>query len=222
MAELAPRHVAVERFAIELEPRREALDDRDQAGTVGLARSCEPQSHAGSVDGDDSRPRAQGCDAIATSAPMARNGANGIVRLRAFQPWRSEQDHARDRPGGEGDHHRLDHGGAQVYAEHAGELDVAEAHAVRANQRRREQEGGGTEPRDQPRGHPARIGQQADGNGDREARHQGAVGDQPGAQVADRDHPEQGDERGVEQRGGHIVESAMTPELSPPTQGHNA
>ncbi len=86
MAELTPRHVAIEGSAIELEPRREALDDRDQSGTVRFARGCEPQSHAGSLDGDASRPRAQGCGAIATSAPMARNGANGIVRLRAFQP----------------------------------------------------------------------------------------------------------------------------------------
>ena len=35
MAELAPRHVAIERLAIELEPGREALDDRNQAGSAG-------------------------------------------------------------------------------------------------------------------------------------------------------------------------------------------
>ena len=89
MAELAPRHVAVERRAVELETRGEALDDRDQAGAMRFACSCEPQGHAGSVDGDDFRPRAQGCGANVAKAPRARNGAKGIVRLRASQPWRA-------------------------------------------------------------------------------------------------------------------------------------
>ncbi len=41
VAELAPRHVAVERLAVELEPGRHPLDDRDEAGPVRLARRCE-------------------------------------------------------------------------------------------------------------------------------------------------------------------------------------
>ena len=44
VAELAPRHVGVERLAIELEPGRHALDDRDEPGPVRLPRSCEPES----------------------------------------------------------------------------------------------------------------------------------------------------------------------------------
>ncbi len=91
MAELTPRHVAIERLAIELEPGREALDDRNQARSMGLARRCEPQSHAGSLDGEASRPRSQGCAASAIRAPIARNGANGIVRLRAAQPCRASR-----------------------------------------------------------------------------------------------------------------------------------
>ena len=43
VAELAPRHVAVERLAVELEPGRHALDDRDQAGPVRLARGGEAE-----------------------------------------------------------------------------------------------------------------------------------------------------------------------------------
>ena len=38
VAELAPRHVAVERLALELEPGRHPLDDRDQARAVRLPR----------------------------------------------------------------------------------------------------------------------------------------------------------------------------------------
>ena len=95
MAELAARHVAVERLAIELEPGRQALDDRDQPGAVRFARCREPQSHAGSVDGARTRSRSGRCagsqsrDTIATSAPSARNGAKGMVRVRALQPWRT-------------------------------------------------------------------------------------------------------------------------------------
>ncbi len=37
MAELAARHVTVERLAVELEPGRQALDDRHEPGAVGLA-----------------------------------------------------------------------------------------------------------------------------------------------------------------------------------------
>ena len=36
VAELAPRHVAVERLAVELEPGRHPLDDRDEPGPVRL------------------------------------------------------------------------------------------------------------------------------------------------------------------------------------------
>ena len=46
VAELAPRHVAVERLALELQPRRHALDDRNQAGAVGLAGGGEAEAGA--------------------------------------------------------------------------------------------------------------------------------------------------------------------------------
>jgi hypothetical protein len=45
MAELAARHVAIERLEIEVEPRGHALDDRDQAGPVGLTRCREAKRH---------------------------------------------------------------------------------------------------------------------------------------------------------------------------------
>ena len=41
VTELAPRHVAVERLAVDLEPRGQALDDRDQPGAVRFARRRE-------------------------------------------------------------------------------------------------------------------------------------------------------------------------------------
>ena len=44
VAELAPRHVAVERLAVELEPGRHALDDRDEARPVRLARGGEAEN----------------------------------------------------------------------------------------------------------------------------------------------------------------------------------
>jgi len=44
VAELAPRHVAIERLAVELEPGRHALDDRDQAGPMRLACGGETES----------------------------------------------------------------------------------------------------------------------------------------------------------------------------------
>ena len=43
VAELAPRHVAVERLAVELEPGRHALDDRDEPGPVRLAGGGETE-----------------------------------------------------------------------------------------------------------------------------------------------------------------------------------
>ena len=46
MAELAARHVAVDRLAVELEPGGQALDDAGQAGAVGLAGGDEAQRHA--------------------------------------------------------------------------------------------------------------------------------------------------------------------------------
>ena len=46
VAELAPRHVAVERLAVELEPGRHALDDRDQARAVRLACGGEAEARA--------------------------------------------------------------------------------------------------------------------------------------------------------------------------------
>ena len=45
VAELAPRHVAVERLAVELEAGGQALDDRDQAGAVRFARGRETEGH---------------------------------------------------------------------------------------------------------------------------------------------------------------------------------
>ena len=44
VAELAPRHVAVERLAVELEPGRHALDDRDEPGPVRLAGGREAEA----------------------------------------------------------------------------------------------------------------------------------------------------------------------------------
>src|SRR4029078_3234632 len=38
VAELAPGHVVVDRLAVELEPGRDALDDRGQSGAVALPR----------------------------------------------------------------------------------------------------------------------------------------------------------------------------------------
>ena len=43
VAELAARHVAVEPLAVELEPRGQALDDRDEPGPVRLARGREAE-----------------------------------------------------------------------------------------------------------------------------------------------------------------------------------
>src|SRR5918995_3406057 len=88
MSELAPRQVAVERLAVELEPGRQALHDRDQPGAVRFPGCCESQAHGRSVDGGGAPPRSQGCGAIAARAPRARKGANGIARDRAAHPWR--------------------------------------------------------------------------------------------------------------------------------------
>ena len=43
VAELAPRHLAVDPLAGELEARGNALDDRDQPGAVRLAGGCEAE-----------------------------------------------------------------------------------------------------------------------------------------------------------------------------------
>ena len=45
VAELAPREVAVERVAVELEPGRKAFDDAGQAGAVRLAGGGQGQRH---------------------------------------------------------------------------------------------------------------------------------------------------------------------------------
>ena len=44
VAELAARHIAVERIAVECESRGHALDDRDQPRAVRLSRRCEPEA----------------------------------------------------------------------------------------------------------------------------------------------------------------------------------
>ena len=52
VAELAPRHVAVERLAVELQPRRHALDDRHEPGPVRLPRGGETERrHRGKAIG---------------------------------------------------------------------------------------------------------------------------------------------------------------------------
>ena len=56
VAELAARHVAVDRLAVELEPRGQALDDAGEAGAVGLPGGDEAQRHAWKLR------RAPGCD----------------------------------------------------------------------------------------------------------------------------------------------------------------
>ena len=47
VAELAARHVAVDRVAVELEPGGQALDDAGQARAVGLPGGDDAQRHAG-------------------------------------------------------------------------------------------------------------------------------------------------------------------------------
>ena len=61
VAELAPRHVAVERLAVELEPRGQALDDRDEPGAVRFAccreaKRHEPRLSAGLLSPGRTRP----------------------------------------------------------------------------------------------------------------------------------------------------------------------
>src|SRR5690606_19348770 len=56
VAELTARHVAVEPLPVQLEPGGQALDDRDEAGPVRLARGCESERHAREKA---SRPRAE-------------------------------------------------------------------------------------------------------------------------------------------------------------------
>ena len=46
VAELAARHVAVDRLAVELEPGGQALDDRGEAGPVALPGGDDAQRHA--------------------------------------------------------------------------------------------------------------------------------------------------------------------------------
>src|SRR6185503_19520700 len=45
VAELAPRHVAVDQLAVELEPGREPLDDAGETGPVGLPGGDDAQRH---------------------------------------------------------------------------------------------------------------------------------------------------------------------------------
>ena len=126
-----------------------------------------------------------------------------------------DQHQADGRPGREGDDHRLDHGSAQIDAENPGQLDIAEPHAVRPDHRGGEQEARRTGSRGDPRGQLTGCGKHAISQGQQQAEDERPVGHQPGAQVADRDNAEQGYERSVEQRGGHIVESPMVAHLSP-------
>ena len=152
---------------------------------------------------------------MANRAPIARKGANGIVRLRAENPCRATRMRPAAVAGGERDQHRLGHPGAEIEAEHRGELHVAQAHPVRADQRRREQDATRRQARQQPLGHTARLPDDANREGDRQVRHERDVRDQPSPEVADRDYAEQGDERSVEDRAGHIVESPVSLNLSP-------
>jgi hypothetical protein len=57
VAELAPRHVAVHRFAVELQPGGQALDDAGEPGAVALPGGDESQRHARKPI----RPRARRC-----------------------------------------------------------------------------------------------------------------------------------------------------------------
>ena len=45
LAELAARHVAVKRLAVQFEPGGQAFDDGYEAGSVGLACGCESETH---------------------------------------------------------------------------------------------------------------------------------------------------------------------------------
>ena len=76
VAELAARHVAVDRLAVELEARGQALDDAGQAGAVRLAGGDELQRH-----------RAPKC---MDGFPAARRRRTARPRPagRAARPWR--------------------------------------------------------------------------------------------------------------------------------------
>src|SRR5690349_19223008 len=61
VAELSPRHVAIERPAVELQARGQALDDRDEARAVRFAGCRESQGHAASVNVGAFPLRSGGC-----------------------------------------------------------------------------------------------------------------------------------------------------------------
>jgi len=73
VAELAPRHLAIERVALELEPGGHALDDRDQPRAVRFARCREVQGHTPRLWIAPMPQRAGGCRASFLPAfpPMA-------------------------------------------------------------------------------------------------------------------------------------------------------
>ncbi len=95
MAELAPRHVAVERGALELQPGGHALDDRDQAGTVRLACGDEPEAraHVRKAIGDaldTLTPLEGGQPAERAAARIVSSGGSCPVQIFSERaPWRT-------------------------------------------------------------------------------------------------------------------------------------
>ena len=70
-----------------------------------------------------------------TIPPSARNGPNGIARLRASDPWRAISATPDQRPGGEADQQRRGNRAPEVQAHHRGQLDVAHPHSARVGER---------------------------------------------------------------------------------------
>ncbi len=130
VAELAPGHVAVQRLAVELEARGQALDDRDEARAVRFAGGCEGQFHGASVIGGHDRDR---------SPDREERRERDRARARRA-PVPGDEGEARERPRHQGDQQRRHDRASEEQAEHGRELDVAEAHAVGPRDRGGEQE----------------------------------------------------------------------------------
>ena len=216
VAELAPRHVAVERLAVELEPGGQALDDRDQAGAVRFAGGCEPESHARERRWRTTRRPGLRVAGHRDQGPEGEERGERDRRDRAPSHGGRAAPAPRPSPAAKATTIASITAAPEVDAEHPGELHVAEAHALRADQRRREQKAARAEPRDQSVRHRARVGQQRTGKAiARLATTGGASGTSLVRRSLNVTTAEQSDERGVEQRGGHIVESRVTPEPLP-------
>ena len=235
MAELAPRHVAIERRPLQPEPGWHALDDRNQARPVRLARCCECQSHAPSVKRVGARGlrrRSRGatrCEPVPgcpfqsmtkfatrfANVPRARKGAKGIVRERAAQPWRAIRARPRSDPETKATSSAITTAAAEVQAEHRPQLHVTQSHRAGTDQRRGEEEAAGAERREAPLGERAGVEGRGQGDDDHGRHRQRPVRDETRAQVGDGDREQQGEQGDVGERGGHIVESRVSADLFP-------